>query len=361
MRSIHLVLSLLLGLVLFAPVTLMAPSPSFAQFGVLISIAPPFLPVYEQPVIPGPGYLWVPGYWAWSPEYGDYYWVPGTWVLPPQVGVLWTPGYWGWGGNAFIWNPGYWAPHIGYYGGVNYGYGYTGNGYEGGYWNRGAFFYNRSVNNITNVTNITNVYNKTVINNVTINNVSYNGGKGGTTSRPTPAQLAVARERHIPPTVEQTQQQRAASTNRALLASVNHGKPPIAATARPGAFRGRGVVAAKAAAPYHPAAPVMRHAAPVPAERRVAPAPEERHLAPAPVERHVAPAPEERHVAPAPVERHLAPAPEERHVAPAPAERHVAPAPEERPAAPEERRSAPPQSVPHPSGAKPKEEHNLPG
>src|SRR5208337_2892461 len=137
----------------------------------------------------------------------------------------------------------------------------------------------------------------------TINNVSYNGGKGGIPARPTPAQLAVARERHIPPTVEQTQQQHAASTNRALLASVNHGKPPIAATARPGVFSGRGVVAAKAAAPYHPAAPVMRHAAPVPAERRVAPAPVERHVAPAPVERRVAPAPVERHVAPAPEER----------------------------------------------------------
>ena len=82
------------------------------------------------------------------------------------------------------WNPGYWGPHIGFYGGVNYGYGYTGTGYEGGYWNNGAFFYNRSVNNVTNVTNITNVYNKTVINNVTVNNVSYNGGQGGT-NRPT--------------------------------------------------------------------------------------------------------------------------------------------------------------------------------
>lgn len=132
MRSIRSVLSLLFTLVLFALVTLAMPSPSFAQFG-LISIAPPELPVYEQPVIPGPGYLWTPGYWAWSPENGGYYWVPGTWLLPPQVGVLWTPGYWGWGGNTFIWNPGYWGPHIGFYGGVNYGFGYTGSGYEGGY------------------------------------------------------------------------------------------------------------------------------------------------------------------------------------------------------------------------------------
>ncbi len=262
--------------------------------------------MYEQPVIPGPGYIWTPGYWAWSPEYGSYFWVPGTWVLPPQVGVLWTPGYWGWGGNGFNWNPGYWAPHIGYYGGVNYGYGYTGNGYEGGYWNNGALYYNRSVNNITNVTNITNVYNKTVINNVRVNKVSYNGGNGGTTARPTPAQLVAANERHVPPTGEQTGQQQAASRNRMLLASVNHGKPPIAATAKPGLFSGRGVVAAKAAAPYHPATPVVRRAATAPAVRRAAPAPVVRHAAPAPVVRHAAPAPVVRHAAAAPRAWHTA-------------------------------------------------------
>ena len=235
MRSIRFVPPLLFML-LFALMTLAIPSASFAQLSISISLAPPALPVYEQPVIPGPGYFWTPGYWAWDPEFGDYYWVPGTWVQPPQVGVLWTPGYWGWGGNAFIWNPGYWGPHIGFYGGVNYGYGYTGSGYEGGYWNNGAFFYNRYVNNIGNVPNITNVYNRTVINNVTINNVSYNGGNGGLRAQPTAEQRAAASERHIPPTAEQKQQQHAASTNTALRASVNHGKPPIAATVQAGSI-----------------------------------------------------------------------------------------------------------------------------
>jgi hypothetical protein len=256
MRSTRVVPSLFFTPVLFA-LMLTMPALSFAQFVVLITIPPPDLPVYEQPFIPGPGYIWTPGYWAWSPEEGGYFWVPGTWVLAPQVGMLWTPGYWSWAGNAFIWNPGYWSPHIGFYGGVNYGFGYTGSGYEGGYWNNGAFFYNRAVNNITNVTNITNVYNKTVVNEVTVTRVSYNGGRGGITAQPTTAQRAAASERHIPPTLEQTQHQRAASTNRALLASVNHGKPPIAGTSKPGAFSGHGVVAAKAAAPYHPAVPAV--------------------------------------------------------------------------------------------------------
>ncbi|MGC2080986.1 MAG: hypothetical protein WA728_34240, partial [Xanthobacteraceae bacterium] len=40
-----------------------------------VDVPPPPLPIYEQPIIPGPGYLWVPGYWAWSDDFG-YYWVP---------------------------------------------------------------------------------------------------------------------------------------------------------------------------------------------------------------------------------------------------------------------------------------------
>jgi hypothetical protein len=73
------------------------------------------LPVYEQPLCPGDGYLWTPGYWGWGD--GDYYWVPDAWVLPPEVGFLWTPGYWGWGGDGFLFNEGYWGASIGFYGG----------------------------------------------------------------------------------------------------------------------------------------------------------------------------------------------------------------------------------------------------
>ena len=114
--------------------------------GVSINIAPPILPVYVQPALPAPGYIWSPGYWA----YGDdgYYWVPGTWVLPPEPGLLWTPGYWGWGDGVYLWHGGYWGPHVGFYGGVNYGFGYGGVGFQGGYWRGGAYFYNRSVVNV---------------------------------------------------------------------------------------------------------------------------------------------------------------------------------------------------------------------
>jgi hypothetical protein len=222
------------------------PVMSMAQVGVEISVnvAPPELPVYDQPPIPGDGYLWTPGYWAWSDDDQDYYWVPGTWVLAPQPGFLWTPGYWGYNGGAFMWNIGYWGPQVGFYGGVNYGHGYGGRGYEGGYWQGDHLYYNRSVTNISN-TNITNVYNKTVINNVTVNRVSYNGGTGGVRAQPTAAETAAAHERHLPPLPAQQQHMQAARSNPALRASANHGNPPVAATARPGAFSGAGVVPAK--------------------------------------------------------------------------------------------------------------------
>src|ERR1700745_2074836 len=122
-------------LLILAALLVLVPAAVFAQIGVSITIAPPALPVYTQPVIPGPGYLWTPGYWAWGPE--GYYWVPGTWVLPPAIGLLWTPGYWGWLDGRYFWHAGYWGPHIGFYGGVNYGFGYFGTGFVGGRWDNG--------------------------------------------------------------------------------------------------------------------------------------------------------------------------------------------------------------------------------
>lgn len=223
--------------------------------GVSVGIAPPALPVYVQPPCPAPGYIWIPGYWAWD-EVGGYYWVPGTWALAPVVGFLWTPGYWGWQGGFYMWHAGYWGPHIGFYGGINYGFGYFGHGYEGGYWRGNQFYYNRSVTNI-NTTNITNVYNRTVVNNTTVTRVSFNGGSGGVAARPSAAEMAVEHDRHIGFTPVQRQHEQMARSDTSLRASVNGGHPAIAATARPAVFSGHGVVAAHGArlAPHAAEAP----------------------------------------------------------------------------------------------------------
>ena len=235
---------------LLAVLMLFIPSASFGQVvGISITVAPPALPVYVQPICPGDNYIWTPGYWAYSDDDEDYYWVPGTWVLAPTPGYLWTPGYWGWNDRAYVWNDGYWGPHMGFYGGVNYGYGYGGEGYQGGYWRGDNFYYNRTVNNV-NVTEIHNVYNKTVVNNYTsVNRASFNG-PGGVGRRPTPQEETYAHEQHTQPTTAQTEHRHAAASDRSQFASVNHGKPAVAATAKPGNFKGAGVVPAKAAAPY---------------------------------------------------------------------------------------------------------------
>ncbi len=110
---------------------------------------PPPLPVYQQPEAPAPNYLWTPGYWGYAPR--RLLLDPRAWCAPPFYGALWTPPYWGFFGGRYILHRGFWGTHIGFYGGVNYGFGYTGNGYHGGYWQGRNFYYNRSVNNI-NVT-----------------------------------------------------------------------------------------------------------------------------------------------------------------------------------------------------------------
>jgi hypothetical protein len=239
--------------VLFALALLAMSMPSFAQVRISVAFGPPALPVYEQPLCPGDGYIWTPGYWAWDDDGEDYYWVPGTWVLAPEVGFLWTPPYWAWEDGAFVFYDGYWGPDVGFYGGIVYGFGYFGFGFVGGRWDGDRFFYNRSVTNI-NVVNVRNVYNETVINNnVTVNRISYNGGPGGIQARPRPEEEVAARERHIPPVAVQSQHLQAARSNRELHASANRGRPPIAATPKPAAFDDRSIVPAKeAGAPYNP-------------------------------------------------------------------------------------------------------------
>jgi hypothetical protein len=202
---------------------------SFAQIavGVSIRVGPPAIPVYQQPLCPVDGYLWTPGYWAYGPV--GYYWVPGVWVAPPRVGLLWTPGYWGFAGGLYGWHAGYWGPHVGFYGGINYGFGYGGVGFVGGGWSGGFFRYNSAVMNV-NTTVVRNVYvDRTVVNDTAIvNHTSFNGA-GGVTAQPTAGEQAAMREEHVQPTANQMSHEQAMSHDRNQLASFNHGTPGTAA------------------------------------------------------------------------------------------------------------------------------------
>jgi hypothetical protein len=202
------------------------PFTSHAGFEFSIDIVPPALPVYEQPPCPVEGYLYTPGYWA----YGDfgYYWVPGVWVAPPSPGLLWTPGYWGYSGGIYGFNAGYWGPTVGFYGGVNYGFGYGGSGFFGGRWEGGAFRYNTAVTNV-NTTIIHNTYeDRTVINNAATGSRASFNGPGGVTAKPTAAEEAAAKEHHIPATPAQMSNRQQALSRPALRAKNNNGNPAAA-------------------------------------------------------------------------------------------------------------------------------------
>ena len=239
MRLSRALLSVVLMLGVLAIAVPAAPSQAAVSIGISVGFAPPPLPVYDQPVIPGPGYVWMPGYWAYGPD--GYYWVPGTWVLPPGIGLYWTPPWWGWNGAVYAFHPGYWGPSVGYYGGINYGFGYFGTGYDGGRWDHGRFFYNRDVNNFGN-RHIGNVYSRPV-NRPPHNGVGWNGGVGGMPGGPNAHEQAAARQRHVQPPRPQVQHFDTARKFPQLRANTNNGNPPIVTTNRAGRFNQAGVVA----------------------------------------------------------------------------------------------------------------------
>jgi len=237
---------------------------------------PPELPEYSQPPCPGDGYIWTPGYWNYAAT--GYFWVPGVWTRSPYVGALWTPPYWGWNNGVYALFPGYWGRHIGFYGGIDYGFGYTGFGYHGGYWRGETFNYNRTVNNI-NTTVIHTVYTYNIVNRTTITRVSYNGGHGGIVARPRPAELAAVREPRAPVMATQARHVEAARADHTQFVTENHGRPGTPALERP----------LEADRDVHPAPRPVAHAEPHAPERP------EAHPAARPEEHRPPARPDEKH------------------------------------------------------------------
>jgi hypothetical protein len=238
--------TLALAALLFAGLPLASSS---AYIGISVGFAPPAIPIYEQPYCPREGYIWTPGYWAWD-GFG-YYWVPGVWVAPPRIGFLWTPGYWGYDGGHYFFNEGYWGPSVGFYGGINYGYGYGGQGYYGGEWAGNTFRYNTAVTRV-NTTVIRNTYVNNAFANTTTTRASFNG-PGGVTATASAQELAAAKAKHIRATSAQKSLVEAAKKNPDLHAKNNHGQPKADALktfernggAQAGAKKAKGGTAAK--------------------------------------------------------------------------------------------------------------------
>jgi hypothetical protein len=191
--------------------------------------APPQLPDYVQPICPGDGYIWTPGYWSWAGN--DYYWVPGVWVLPPAVNLLWTPGYWGFYDSFYGWHPGYWGAQVGYYGGINYGFGYFGSGFYGGRWEGGHFMYN------TSIWRVGKDIHHTYVNKVSITNksrTSFNG-TGGVKYRPNTDESRGI-QNHTPASNEQKNHEINMSNEKGQFHHTN-AKPAIHSMSAPGGHR----------------------------------------------------------------------------------------------------------------------------
>jgi hypothetical protein len=210
--------------------------PLSSHAGVFISVgfAPPALPIYEQPPCPQPGLMWTPGYWAYGPD--GYFWVPGAWVPAPYEGALWTPGYWGWSGGLFVFHEGYWGPHVGYYGGVNYGFGYGGIGFAGGEWRGGVFAYNTAVVRVDERYVHTTFVDRARVDRGFVardNHVAFSGGPGGINHPPSANERVAERESHVAPTRFQAQHMQSAQSDRTSYAKANAGRPRNLAVAKP--------------------------------------------------------------------------------------------------------------------------------
>lgn len=229
--SVRLFRLLPLAVAILSTGTLSIWTACYAQVPAPITTAPPPLPVYTQPPCPADGDLWTPGYWAWD---GSYYWVPGTWVTGPRASLLWTPGYWNWDKGVFTFREGYWSTEVGFYGGIDYGLGYSGLGFQGGRWDSGHFDYNTAVARVdSSVTH--HLYNTPI--NDPVSHISYNGGPGGINmiqpppdpNMPVFSTVTV----HIPPVSAQIQHAWIARNDPKQRYFANRGAPPVTATSVP--------------------------------------------------------------------------------------------------------------------------------
>ncbi len=210
------------------------PASSYAGVFISVGFAPPMLPVYDQPPCPEPGLMWTPGYWAYGPD--GYYWVPGAWVPAPYYGALWTPPYWGWSGGLYVFHSGYWGRHVGYYGGVNYGYGYGGIGFVGGMWRGHDFEYNTAVMHVDRRYIHSTYEDRRAVDRGFVDRgsrVAYSGGPGGIRHQPGPGERLAERDQHMGRTSFQQQHMDAARNDRSYYFKNNNGRPANPAFARP--------------------------------------------------------------------------------------------------------------------------------
>jgi hypothetical protein len=66
--------------------------PPYVSGGVGIEVGgpPPGLRADVTIAAPGPEFVWIPGFWDWSPASADWVWVPGVWQRRPHARAVWV-------------------------------------------------------------------------------------------------------------------------------------------------------------------------------------------------------------------------------------------------------------------------------
>jgi hypothetical protein len=67
---------------------------------------PPPEVVETVTVAPGPGFLWIGGYYGW--EGGGWHWHPGHWEQRPRPGAVWVHPHYVYRGGRHVWVRGGW-------------------------------------------------------------------------------------------------------------------------------------------------------------------------------------------------------------------------------------------------------------
>ena len=79
---------------------------SAASAEIVVRVGPPRPRVERRIAAPGPGYVWIGGFYRW--EGGAHVWVPGRWERPIRPGAVWVAPRWQRRGREWVFIDGRW-------------------------------------------------------------------------------------------------------------------------------------------------------------------------------------------------------------------------------------------------------------
>lgn len=81
-----------IGFVMLTTAISTGPACAASRGRLFVRVGPPAPIVEPRVVAPGPGYVWVSGFYRWDGV--RYAWIAGRWELPPRARAAWVPGHW---------------------------------------------------------------------------------------------------------------------------------------------------------------------------------------------------------------------------------------------------------------------------